>query len=336
MDKSVSIIILTYNNNNYVIDCLDSLKSQTYTNFEVILVDNGSKNHIYQDLKNKVKNYENDININLIRIRKNLLYAGGMNKGIKNSKGEYICILTNDTVLFPDFIEKMVKFFEDTPEAGMASPKIKIDEHKDYIWFAGANINLRGIGMHFVNLRGYWEFDPQNFKYNNIETTGFAPGTANFIRREVINKIGLLDEIFLMYHEDPDWNLRAQKIGYKSYYVPTTIVYHKIPRIKDNNSKVFERFFFERNSQIFLWKHKKIKKLIRFYLLYLFHNFTDIILAIKRKRVYYIYLRIHSIWQGFRIGLRRRTNRSCKKYLVRDYHFIKKNEMKIFNKQNKI
>jgi GT2 family glycosyltransferase len=259
-----------------------------------------------------------------------------MNKGIKKSKGEYICILTNDTVLFPDFIEKMVKFFEDTPDAGMASPKIKVYNNKDYIWYAGAKINLRGMGMHFIKLRGYWEFDPQNNKYNKIETTGFAPGTANFIRREVINKIGLMDDALLMYHEDPDWNLRAQKSGYKSYYVPTTIVYHKVSRKMDNSSKVFMRYFFERNSQILVWKHAKIKRLIRFYLLYFYHNLLDIFISLKQKRLYYIYLRIHSMWQGFRIGIRKRNNRSCKKYLLKDYRFIKRNEKKIFNKVNRI
>ena len=93
MNKLVSIIILNYNKYELTIDCLKSLTNQTYKNFEVIIVDNGSKYQFFLNLKKELSNFKDKININLIRNKKNLYFGAGNNKAIKRANGYFICLL---------------------------------------------------------------------------------------------------------------------------------------------------------------------------------------------------------------------------------------------------
>jgi GT2 family glycosyltransferase len=321
MKKSVSIIILNYNKNQDTLDCLKSLKIQTYKNFEILLVDNGSEYNSFLELKRELKQFKEALEIILIRIKANLFFSGGNNKALKIANGEYICLLNNDTIVSPDFIEKMVDFLEENPDAGMISPKIKVYKNKNYLWYAGAYVNLKKASVSVP--RGIWEFDPQNQKYNEVILTDFAAGTALFLKKEVIDKIGLLDEIFFMYFEETDWNLRAKKKGYKIYYVPTTIIYHKVTPFIGKKAFLLKKFFFNRNRQILVWKHAKFIDLLIFYFGFSLKNFKIILVAVMNRRFYLAFLLFYSFLKGFRIGIKRRSNRSCRKNLIKDYNFLR-------------
>ncbi len=322
LEKLVSIIILSYNDFTHTINCLKSLTKQTYKNFEVFLVDNGSKKSFFLKLKEEIKQFSDILKINLIRNELNLYFAAGNNKAIKIVKGDYVCLLNYDVIVNPDFVEKMVSFLKANPNAGMITPKIKIYKNKSFIWNTGAFLNYRSAIV--IGNRGYLVYDPYDQKYNNIETIGFAPGTAVFIRKDVIDDIGLMDEIFLMYHEDPDWNLKAQMKGYKSYYVPTTTVYHNVSQIINKKRMIFNFHFFTRNSQILVWKHANFIDLLIFYYIFSIMNLVIIFLDTMTRKFDFLIIRLHSIWQGFRTGLKRRTNRSCRKCMISDYKYIKK------------
>ncbi|MFX1569938.1 MAG: glycosyltransferase family 2 protein [Promethearchaeota archaeon] len=322
MEILVSVIILNYNNYRLTLDCLESLTKQTYKEFEVILLDNGSKKELFLELEKGVNRFKTILNIKLIQNTRNTYFVAGSNKAIKIAKGEYICLLNYDVIVNADFIEKMVFFLKSHPEAGMITPKIRVYKDKRILWNTGAYLNFRSAIV--IGNRGYLDYDPQNKKYNEIEAIGFAPGTSVFIKKIVIENIGLMDEIFLMYHEDPDWNLRAQKKGYISYYVPTTTVYHNIPRIISEERVIFNHYFFTRNSQILIWKHAKFLDILIFYYIFVIFNIGIIFLNIITKKFNSIIIRLNSIKQGFRIGLKRRTNRSCKEYIVSDYKYINK------------
>ncbi|MHA2339427.1 MAG: glycosyltransferase family 2 protein [Candidatus Hodarchaeales archaeon] len=324
MEKLVSVIILNYNSNTYTLECLESLKNQLYKNFEILLVDNGSKLDAFLNLKEELKKYGKFLNVKLIRSEFNLYFGAGNNKAIRLAKGEYICLLNNDTEVMPNFIKELVSFLEKNPQAGLVSPKIKLFSRQEYIWTTGGQVNFRTSGV-VVN-RGFFEYDPDDKNYNNVEIIDFAPGTAVFVRSKYLEEIGLMDEIFFMYWEDPDWNFRAKKKGYESYYVPRTIVYHKIPINKEISNKraLFNDHFFKRNKQIIVWKYATLTDLIIFYVKFYYQITREFYQKLKKKAVSIIYLNFLSLWQGFRIGLRRRTNRTCRKYLIKDFRFIQK------------
>ncbi|MFX1363445.1 MAG: glycosyltransferase family 2 protein [Promethearchaeota archaeon] len=319
MEELVSVIIVNFNNNIFTINCLESLKNQTYRNFEVLLVDNGSNYSLFLKLKEELNQFKHLLNINLIRNNKNLYFGAGNNKAIRLSNGKYICLLNNDIIAEADFIEKMVEFLKNNPNVGFITPKIKFYEDKRFIWNAGAFINFKSTQI--VNNRGFLEYDPSNKKYNKIEQIDFAPGTALFLRKKIINDIGLIDEIFMMYHEDPDWNLRAQMKGYKSFYVPTTTVYHNVPLDVKKRGSLFTYYFFKRNSQILIWKYAKLRVILIFYFLYFYMNIIDTFYYFIRRKKKIHLVQFNSIYHGFRIGIKRRTNRSCEKYLLNDYHY---------------
>ncbi len=324
MEKLVSIIILNYNSNLLTIECLKSLKNQNYINFEILLVDNGSTNENFLNLIEKLDQFKSNLKINLIRSKKNLFFAGGANKAIKMAKGDYICLLNNDAEVMPDFIEKMVDFLEENPQAGMITPKIKFHPETDYIWSTGGIVSMGSADV--GTIRGFLKYDPDNQKYNEIETTDFAPGTALFVKKKYLKKIGLIDEVYLMYWEDPDWNFRAKKIGYESYYVPTTIVYHKVPI---DHSRYFKKkswfdFFFIRNRQLLMWKFATLKELLIFYRNFIHDFVSELREDLKKKDFWNINLKMHSLLKGFKIGLRRRFHRSCKKSMLKDYKYAKK------------
>ncbi len=321
MENLVSVIIVNFNNYQYTIECLKSLEKQTYNNFEILLVDNGSKYSLFLKLKEKLDQFNNYLKIILIRSNKNLYFGAGNNKAIKMANGEYICLLNNDVIVEKTFIEKMVNFLEKHLDAGMITPKIKFYEDKRFLWNAGAFINFKTTKI--VENRGFLEYDPKNQKYNKIEIIDFAPGTAVFVNKKVIDKIGLMDEIFFMYHEDPDWNLRAQMQGYKSYYVPTTTVYHNVPIDIKKRGSLFTYYFFKRNSQIIIWKYAKLREILIFYFWFSYINIYDTLYYTVRRHKKLQIILFKSIWHGFRIGIKRRTNRSCRKYLLNDYYFAK-------------
>ncbi|MFX1463605.1 MAG: glycosyltransferase family 2 protein [Promethearchaeota archaeon] len=322
MERLVSVIILNYNQYSYTLDCLRSLKNQTYGNFEVFILDNGSKYKLYLDFKKKLDEFNSIFKIKLIRSNINLYFVSGSNKAIKLVNGDYVCLLNYDAIVNRDFIEKMVEFLDTHPDAGMITPKIKIYKNKNFLWNTGAFLNFKSAIV--IGNRGYLEYDPHDQKYNKIETIAFAPGTAVFVNKKIIDEIGLMDEIFFMYHEDPDWNLRAQMKGYISYYVPTTTVYHNIPRFINEKRMIFNHHLFTRNSQILVWKHAKFIDILFFYYIFSVMNLTIILLNFLTRKFKSIIIRFNSIWQGFRIGLKRRTNRSCRKYLISDFYYIKK------------
>ena len=321
MKMSVSIIILNYNKTQDTIDCLKSLKNQTYENFEILLLDNGSEYNSYLELKRELEQFKEDLEIVLIRNKVNLYFAGGNNKALKMANGDYICLLNNDTIVSPAFIEIMVEFLEKNPDAGMISPKIKVYKNRNYIWYAGASVNLRKANVSV--LRGGYESDPQNQKYNEVELTDYAAGTALFLKKEVIDNIGLLDEIFFMYFEETDWNLRAKKKGYKIYYVPTTIIYHKVSPILGKKARLLKQFFIKRNSQILVWKHAKFIDLLIFYLGYSLKFLKIMLMAVIQGKFFPASLFFLSFLQGFRIGVKRRCNRSCRKTLIKDFNSLR-------------
>jgi GT2 family glycosyltransferase len=215
----------------------------------------------------------------------------------------------------------MVTFLENHPEAHMISPKIKIYKSKDHIWYAGAEIDLRKFDL--VKIRGLWESDPENKKYNEVSPTGYIAGTAVFLRREILEKLGLLDDILFMYHDDPDWSLRARKLGYHLYYVPSTIIYHDISLV-DINRSIFNYYFLIRNSQILVWKHGNIQDLFWYYWKFLKEIINHLFYDIRNGNIDLFQIRLNAVIRGFKIGIKRRTNHVNKKNFTKEYNYIKK------------
>ncbi|MFA6272562.1 MAG: glycosyltransferase family 2 protein [Patescibacteria group bacterium] len=225
MHHKLYIIIVTWNGEKYIYDCLSSVYNQPELDFGVIVVDNGSNDRTVEIIKEKFGN------VTLIENKKNLGFAGGNNIGIKKALSlgaDYVALLNQDTEVSNNFVSACVNYLADHKDAGMVSP-IVLYPNNNRIWFAGSRI-FRGVeilkhpttkvGEH-INKKAIMNDEVKSFGAD------WLSGCALFIRKSVFDKIGFIDEKFFMYGEDVDFSLRAVKAGYKLGVVNSTTIIHK-------------------------------------------------------------------------------------------------------------
>jgi GT2 family glycosyltransferase len=215
----VNVIILNWNNYEDTKKCLESLQKATYSNLSVTVVDNGSADGSGKRLQTEFPD------IQFIFNEKNLGFARGCNVGIRAALRDedcaYVLLLNNDSVFTPDFLEKAVEIAEADRQVGLVGGKVLQSPETKKIWYAGGHINLwRGQA---VTRHGQIDFG----QYDKPEEVGFVTGGLMLIRREVLEKVGLLPEEYFFGVEEYDYSLSVKKAGYKLYYVPDFLVYHR-------------------------------------------------------------------------------------------------------------
>ena len=236
----VSIIILNYNAGQLILDCLESITKTNYDNLEVIVVDNASIDESHRKCKEKFEN------IRLIENEKNLGYCEGNNVGIQNAKGEFVVILNPDTIVDPDWLTELIRAYNRYGEALYQPKHLSLNE-KSIIMSAGNMMNVFGFG--YAREKGKKDVN----QYNMIEQIGYASGTCLFVPSSVFKKVGLLDPFIFLYHDDLDLGWRAAQLGIKSYYVPSSNIYHAESYMLGWNSEKF--FWLERNRKYCLQTH---------------------------------------------------------------------------------
>jgi hypothetical protein len=222
MSPKVFIIILNWNNWSDTLECLKSFQNNDYPNYQVVIIDNGS---------DEKPTPPSDPQVKLIYNQENLGFAGGNNVGIRYAleKGaDYVLLLNNDTIVSQDFLSKLVKVAESDKKFGLLGPKIYFADEPQKIWFAGGEVNwLYNKGV----MRGYDEIDKGQYDLPQIQETGYITGCCLLIKKEAIEKIGLMPEDYFLYYEDTDWSLKAQRAGYDCIFVPAARIWHKVQRV---------------------------------------------------------------------------------------------------------
>jgi len=215
----VSIIVPTWNRKKDCLECLASVKKLVYPKkkFEVVLVDNGSIDGTVEAVKKRFPE------ATILALKKNYGFPGALNRGIKKTKGDYVLILQSDTVVEKNFLKNLIKVAEKSKlEIGAFGPKVYYYHQKNVINKAYGKINRKTL--HLTNV-GKGEKDRGQYdKIREVETTAF---TGILIKREVFDKIGLLDERLFLYFEDVDFFLRAERAGYKFLFVPQARIWDK-------------------------------------------------------------------------------------------------------------
>lgn len=211
----VSFVIVNWNRRALLEKCLRSLERQTFSDFEVILVDNGSTDGSLDRL-----GMFRFGSIATIRNPENYGFARAVNQGIKAAHGRYIALVNNDAVLDRRWLEEMLGGFASDPRVGMCACKILFLDRPHVIDKVGHVIF--GDGQNYG--RGHGAVDQG--QYESVEEVLSPDGAAAVFRTEIFETVGLLDEDFFAYAEDIDIGLRAQLWGWKCLYVPSAIVLH--------------------------------------------------------------------------------------------------------------
>jgi GT2 family glycosyltransferase len=208
----ISIVIVNYNGMIFLKPCLDSLYHQTFSDFEVIIVDNASTDESIS----YIKEYYPDVRLVLNRINRG--FAGGANDGIRLSCGKYIFLLNTDTVLPPLTLERLINVTLKNSSYGMFGTKMLYPDGR--INSTGICISLSGAAWD----RGMGEQDIG--QYDHFEEILGPCGGAALYRRDVLVMVGGFDEDFFLFMEDVDLAIRIQQLGYRCLYVPNALVYH--------------------------------------------------------------------------------------------------------------
>ena len=221
MEKpSVTVIVLNWNGKDLTIECLESLKQVNYSNFNILVVDNGSTDGSVELLKEKFPE------VSILVLEKNLGYAAGNNRGfdsLKPDQPEFVIFLNNDTIVDENFIEPLVKQLLTHKKASQTVPKIYYENDPKLIWYAGGIVNLWTGSIYHLGIRQY-----DGPAYSKTHKTKYATGCCFCMRYEEFKEFGGFDEAFPMYSEDVDLSLWIRAAGKQVWFVPDSKIWHKV------------------------------------------------------------------------------------------------------------
>ena len=213
---------------------------------EVIVVDNASKNQESETISQRYPQ------VRVIRSNQNLGFAGGNNLGIRSAQGKYIFLVNNDAI-FKDFNAKaLIDRMESSPKIGIVCPKIRFAWGNNPIQFAGyAPLSKMTVRNYAI---GFGEEDYG--QYDTAHSTPYAHGAAMLIRRDAIDKVGLMPECYFLYFEELDWSMMFTRAGYQIWYEPKCTIYHKESQATGQNSPL-RTYFITRNRLLLVKRNPK-------------------------------------------------------------------------------
>lgn len=216
----VYVVVLACNRKNDTVACLRSLESVWDEKTKGLLVDNGSTDGTYDAVRGQYPHLE------IVQTGENLGFTGGNNVGIRHALkmgADYIVLLNNDTVVDPGFVREMLTVAISSDVIGFVSPKIYFQEPPDVIWFAGARFySWCGYGR----MVGYRERDQG--QYDQVREIDRPCGCTVMVSRRLCEEVGLMDPSLFMYVDEIEWKLRANKKGFKAFFAPKALVWHKV------------------------------------------------------------------------------------------------------------
>ena len=235
----LSIITINYNGLKDTCALIESIPFND--KMEVIVVDNASDHQEPEQISSKYPY------VKVIKSDKNLGFAGGNNLGIKASKGKYLFLINNDTY-FKDFnIHSLIDRLNSDPNIGIVCPKIRFAWPPQPIQFAGytplSKITIRNQAI------GFGEEDYG--QYETAHPTPYAHGAAMLIKREAIDKVGLMPECYFLYYEELDWSMMFTRAGYQIWYEPKCTVYHKESQATGQHSPL-RTYYITRNRLLLI------------------------------------------------------------------------------------
>lgn len=235
MSTEVSIIIVNFNGERYLKRCLTSVLAQTYPNFEVILVDNGSTDGSVVLVREQFPS------VQIIEAGENLGFAKANNVGIQATDARYVATLNNDTWVELDWLAQLISVMESDPRIGTCASKMLFAHQPEIINSAGVNVDP--VGIAWDRLGGVPE--TQDVR-EPIDVFAACAGAALY-RRAVLEDVGLFDEDFFIYLEDVDLSWRSQLMSWRTVYVPQARVYH-VHSGTTREASPFKNFHLARNK----------------------------------------------------------------------------------------
>lgn len=237
----ISFITICYNGFKDTCELIDSLHRHiSSVSYEIIVVDNASLENEAAKIRQLYPS------VVAIRSEMNKGFSGGNNIGLRAAKGKYLFLINNDTYIEADGISCLIERLESHPEIGGLSPKIRFAFPPQQIQFAGFTpltpITLRN------NMLGFG--CPDDGSYDTPHPTPYLHGAAMLVKREVIEKAGMMPEVFFLYYEELDWSTSMTRAGYELWYEPSCTIFHKESQSTGQLSKL-RTYYLTRNRLLY-------------------------------------------------------------------------------------
>lgn len=243
----VGIVILNWNNFSDTKETLLAIKKQTYSNFEVVIVDGRSSDNSTHRVQKLFPQYH------YIYLTKDSGYSGGNNAGIKyllSRKVNYILSMNNDVIMNSDCLENLVLYLKSNKTVGIVGPRMYSYSNRDMFQRSGGYVNI----FKSKPMPKWIKESEATDELNNPYEVKKLPGALILLKSEVIQKIGLMDENFFLYYGDTDWQKRVSDAGYKQIAVPQAKAYHKVSATTGRGSmKVL--YYDSRDFLNYVFKH---------------------------------------------------------------------------------
>ncbi|MFC1888276.1 glycosyltransferase family 2 protein [Thermodesulfobacteriota bacterium] len=246
----LSIVIPTWDSKDQVVGCLQSIyKCVQGISFEVLLVVNGSRDGTQEVVKDTFPN------VILIDNGKNLGFTKGTNLGIRRSRGKYVLLLNDDTVVLPGALEEMMTYLEEHHDVGSVGPQlINRDGSKQNCIHNFPSVQTEIVPLFLMQILYPRQYPNKRVHYDKPMDVPSILGACMMIKRETIEKVGLLDEGFFSYMEETDWHLRALHMGYRTVHIPYIQVYHLLGASSKKRFPGPSRVEYYRSLYRFYWK----------------------------------------------------------------------------------
>ena len=220
----VSVVIVSYNSQDWLTDCLNSVLAQTYSPLEIVVIDNHSSDHSSRLVKEKFPE------VSLVNLEQTQSFARAINQGISQASGEYFSLLNPDVKLKPDAIAQLVSRALQNPDCAAVASELK------FLW---APAFLNGLGNYVGAFSWGTDLGLGHLDLGQFEDFGEVPSAcfaSTLIPRQAWNAVGALDEGFPLYYEDTEWSYRARLLGFSIPAAPNATVYHafsgRVPSIE--------------------------------------------------------------------------------------------------------
>jgi len=261
-----TVIIPNYNGEKFIRPCLNSLRNQSFKDFEVLVVDDGSKDMSIQIVKEEygeVKYIISDTNKG---------FCASVNLGIKNSNAPFVILLNNDTVADEKFVHEIIKAAKSRKDMFSCQAKMIQAHNKDLIDDAGNLYSALG----WAYARGK---DTYINNFNKPDRIFASCGGAAIYKREIFDEIGLFDEKHFAYLEDIDIGYRAKIFGYENYFEPKAIIYHVGSGTSGSRYNEFKITYSSRNNIYLIYKNMPLAQIIL--------NFIPLFIGFAIKTIFF-------------------------------------------------
>ncbi len=302
---SVSVIIVNFNGERYLANCLTSVLNTAYSNLEVILVDNGSSDSSMEI----AQAFKGDSRLKLVQSQVNVGFSGGNNLGFNHSSGDYIAFLNNDTIVEPDWLSRLVEAMQNDDTIGLAQSKILTIDGK----------KIQTVGWLFSNYlitkHQLCENKPCTLKLQPVFEISFVCGASMIIKRELVDEIGLFDSTIPFYYDDTLLSLKAWLAGKRVVTVSNSKIRHVGGASSAWNIELITLNLLKAKICLMFDTYYHLDELARAISVNVLSTTVNALFSLKRKNIEIIYANTQGfVWglKNFRYLWQNRLNRWSK------------------------